>query len=566
MVGTALLLSLLETAGVLIVPLFTGRIVDQLSAGNLDSMLIAFLIGAFVLQAVSGSISYYLMSYMGEWVVASLRKNVWSRVLRLPVSYFDQSSSGETMSRVSNDTETVKGLIDQLVSFVSGIITVAGAVIILFILDWRMMLIMTVAAPLAYVILKPIGKTMYGLSLGAQDEMAAFNGGMARVLGDIRLVKAYNAEQDEYDRGSGKIHQLFGFNIRQARIMAIINPLMTLVMMALLVLLVGYGGAQVASGALTAGTMVAIILYLLQIIYPIVNLASFFTEFQKAMGATERIQQIFQHVAEPTSQDSVQTLPTEEKDLVFEQVSFQYAVRGDDKEVESETVLTDIDCVIPAGKITAIVGPSGAGKTTLFSLIERFYQPAQGEIRYGDVPVRDVDLHAWRSQIGFVAQESPLMEGTIRDNIGYGVGSVTDERVKEAAEAAYATEFIDRFREGYDTYVGERGMKLSGGQRQRIAIARALIRNPSILMLDEATSSLDSQSEFMIRKAFDTLMSGRTTIVIAHRLSTVMNADQIIVLEKGRITGTGKHEELLENHALYRRLAKQQFYNETAIP
>ncbi len=222
-------------------------------------------------------------------------------------------------------------------------------------------------------------------------------------------------------------------------------------------------------------------------------------------------------------------------------------------------MLTNIDCSILAGKVTAIVGPSGGGKTTLFGLIERFYEPGEGAIFYGNTNINELNLSEWRNQIGYVSQESPLMDGSIRDNICYGLGDISDEEVNYAAEMAYAADFINNFPEGYNTQVGERGIKLSGGQRQRIAIARALIRNPKILMLDEATSSLDSDSEHMIQKALHTLMRGRTTIAIAHRLSTVINADQIIVLEQGNITGVGKHEDLMNKHTLYHKLAEQQF-------
>ncbi|WP_432805966.1 ABC transporter ATP-binding protein [Halalkalibacter oceani] len=559
MIAVALLLSLIETAGILIVPVFTGDIVDQFALGQLNVLLIAVLIGAFVLQAVAGAVSYYLMSYMGEWVVADVRKQLWRRILHLPISYFDASPSGETMSRMTHDTDTLKRLItDQLVSFVSGIITVLGAAIILLIIDWKMMLLMLLVVPLAIVVLHPAGQKMYQVSLKTQDEMASFSAGMARVLGDIRLVKAYNAEAEEGSRGTSAVDRLFRFGIRQAKILAIISPLMTMVMMIVLVLLIGYGGSQVASGALTAGTMVMMMLYLFQLIFPFTQLTSFFTEFQKAMGATERIQKLFSDADELQAEEQIKTytpIPAEEQDIHFQHVSFYYP----SAQQEEERVLTDINCTIPAGKVTAVVGPSGSGKTTMFGLLERFYQPVEGDILYGSASLQDVKLSDWRNQIGYVSQESPLMDGTIRENICYGLENVPDEQVRQAAELAYAADFIDGFPNGFETKVGERGMKLSGGQRQRIAIARALIRDPKILMLDEATSSLDSESERVIQKALQTLMKGRTTIAIAHRLSTVINADQIIMLEKGSITGIGKHEELLAEHPLYRKLAEQQF-------
>ncbi|WP_144461384.1 ABC transporter ATP-binding protein [Siminovitchia fortis] len=572
----AVILSFFETAGALIVPLFTGTLVDHLARNTLNGMLIFMLIGVFILQAAAGGLSYYLMSYMGELVVANMRKRLWKRVLHLPISYFDLNSSGETMSRINHDTETVKGLIkDHLISFVSGVITIIGAAVILFILDWRMLLIMLIVAPVSIVILMPVGGKMNKTARGMQDQMARFTASMSRVLSDIRLVKAYNAESDEERRGTDAIDGLFRFGLSQAKIMAIIGPLMGLVTMAVLVVLIGYGGARVASNTLSAGTLVAMILYMFQIVFPFTQLVSFFTEFQKAMGATERVQHILVRPPEAMNHTNVKkiVLPEGDKDIHFRNISFRYPSdeRNDmrenksqiqkigSEEGEKELVLSGVNFSIPAGTMTAIVGPSGSGKSTMFALLEQFYWPNQGDILFGDMSIRDFELTTWRDQIGYVSQESPLMDGSIRDNICYGLADVTEERIRMAAEMAYAADFINELPEGYETQVGERGIKLSGGQRQRIAIARALIRNPKILLLDEATSSLDSDSEHKIQQALQSLMAGRTTLAIAHRLSTVVNASQIIVLEKGRITGIGTHSDLIETHTLYRRLAEQQF-------
>jgi ATP-binding cassette subfamily B protein AbcA/BmrA len=305
----------------------------------------------------------------------------------------------------------------------------------------------------------------------------------------------------------------------------------------------------VSSGALTAGDLVAFILYLFQIVIPMSQLSMFVTNLQKTRGATERIITTLEAAEEDLTAGREVTDP--HQPITLEHVSFAYKA--------GEPVLDDVSFTIEPGRVTAIVGPSGSGKTTLFSLIERYYRPTGGTIRLGQDPIDAFSLHSWRSQIGYVSQESPIIAGTIRENICYGMEyEVSEEELRRAARMAYADHFIEEMPDQYDTQVGERGVKLSGGQRQRIAIARALLRNPRILMLDEATSSLDSKSEIEVQKALQNLMKGRTTLVIAHRLSTVMDADHIIFLEKGRITGRGTHEELFTTHAMYREFASQQ--------
>jgi ATP-binding cassette subfamily B protein AbcA/BmrA len=396
----------------------------------------------------------------------------------------------------------------------------------------------------------PLGKKMHKISKGMQDETASFTAVLQQVLTEIRLVKASNAEALEYQNGQKGIQKLFQFGLKEAKVQALIAPLMSFVMMALLVLILGYGGMRVSSGALTAGALVAFIMYLFQIIMPMAQLASFFTQFQKATGATERIISILDSVEEEDAKQPVQNMS---HSISVDHLNYSYN--------NGEQVLKDISFNVEAGKVTAIVGPSGSGKTTLFSLFERFYKPQEGSISIGGISINDFTLLSWRSQIGYVSQESPIVSGTIRDNICYGIDrDITDEELNQVAKMAYADQFISELPNGYDTEVGERGMKLSGGQRQRIAIARAFLRNPKVLMLDEATSSLDSKSEKVVQQALNHLMKGRTTIVIAHRLSTVIGSDQIIFLEKGKITGSGTHKELYNTHSLYREFAEQQLH------
>lgn len=550
MLGIAIGLSVMTSIGGLIIPLFTKNLVDGFSLENIHTSQVVLMVTTFIVQAAASGFSIYLLTRVGQNVVATLRDQLWKKLLVLPVPYYDNNRTGETISRMTNDTGVVKSLItDNLTSFFTGFISIIGSMALLLYMDWKMTLVMLTVVPLSLLIIIPLGRQMHKISRGLQDETARFTGILNQVLSEIRLVKASNAEANEYKNGKGGITNLFKFGLREGRIQAIIAPLMSLVIMALLVAIIGYGGMRVSTGALTAGELVAFILYLFQIIMPMTQLTTFFTQLQKTIGATERI--IATLASEEEDHTNGRQLLNASHPIKVEHLTFAYE--------QGETILNDINFTMDSGKVTAIVGPSGGGKTTIFSMLERFYKAQTGVIKLGDDPIEEFSLQSWRSQIGYVSQESPLVAGTIRDNIKYGLErEVSESELQNAAEMAYANHFIDEFSDGYDTEVGERGIKLSGGQRQRIGIARALLRNPQILMLDEATSSLDSHSEVYVQKALKNLMKGRTTLVIAHRLSTVVEADQILFIEKGRITGSGSHEQLLSTHTMYREFAEQQ--------
>ncbi|MDN4084227.1 ABC transporter ATP-binding protein [Paenibacillus polymyxa] len=547
----ALILTLVQTIAGLIVPMMTKGLIDGLTFSSLNRMVIIGLLGAFVLQAVASAVSIYMLNYAGHKIVANLRKRLWHKILSLPIPYFDRNRSGDTMSRVTNDTSLIMNLITEyLVNLISNVIAIIGGIALLFYLDWVMTLIILTIVPLTALILFPVGRKMYRISKKQQDEMADLTSVLSQVIGEIRLVKAYGTESREAQAGEDRIYRMFRFGLQESRILALVGPISTFLLTAVLVIILGVGGVRVASGVLTAGDLVAFILLLFQVITPMAQFTTLYSRLQKVVGATERIQTILDHEEEPL--ELKQEASKESRDIVFRDVAFSYT--------EGEEVLHRANLVIPANRTTAFVGPSGSGKSTLFSLLERFYVPDTGEIRYGDESISSYTLSSWRSKIGYVSQESSMMTGTVRDNITYGLGREADlEEVRRAAMMAYADTFIMDLPQGYDTEVGERGMKLSGGQRQRIAIARALLRSPDILMLDEATSSLDSSSEHEVQKALANLMEGRTTIVIAHRLSTVVHSDQIIVLDKGNVTGAGTHAELLETHQVYRELAQKQF-------
>lgn len=542
--------SVLSTIVGLVIPLLTKGFIDDFTMESFKWIYVVGLFVIFLVQAVASGLSIYLLNYVGQHIVASLRTRVWDKHIKLPVSFYDQTKTGEMISRIINDTSIVKNLItEHVTNFFTGLISIIGSIIILLYLDWKMTMVMLIAVPLAIGIILPLGRKMYKISRSLQDETATFTSTISQTLSEIRLVKASNAEEREFNKGKTGITHLFEYGVKEARIQAIIGPLMTLVMMAMLVIVLGYGGFRVSSGALTAGDLVAFILYLFQIVVPLSRFTNFFTQLQKAVGATERIVAILSRKEEPLQ--SGKRLGEEMHSIVLDHVQFSYN--------QDEPVLKDVSFTVKPNAVTAVVGPSGSGKTTLFSLLERFYAPTGGAIIVNDLSIESFSLEEWRSKIGYVSQESPIIAGTIRDNIVYGLDEIPpEEEIHQAARMAYADEFIQAFPSGYETEVGERGIKLSGGQRQRIGIARALIRNPQILLLDEATSSLDSKAEMVVQKALDNLMKDRTTIVIAHRLSTVVNADQIVFLDQGNVTGVGDHTELYDTHQTYKQFADQQ--------
>ncbi|USK33211.1 ABC transporter ATP-binding protein/permease [Bacillus sp. F19] len=543
-------LSVLSTVVGLVIPLFTKNLIDDFSFDKFGSIHIFLLISAFIAQAITSGVSIYLLNHVGQHVVARLRERLWKKHIHLPVRFYDDHKTGEMISRMTNDTAILKGLItDHITNFFTGIIAIIGSFGILLYLDWKMTLIMLALIPLSILILLPLGRKMYKVSKGLQDETAGFTALLSEVLSHVRLVKSSNAEHREYSSGKSGVGRLFQFGLAEAKIHAWIGPLISLVIMSLLVVILGYGGLRVQAGVLSSGDLIAFILYLFQIVIPMTQFTAFFTQLQKAMGASARIIEILEEDEE--NLHSGKEVENIHQSIRFKEIDFAYK--------KEEKILNKVTLEIKRGQTTAIVGPSGSGKTTLFSLVERYYLPTGGAIFLGDEQIDSFTLASWREQIGYVSQESPITSGTIKENICYGLTrEVTDSEIAKAAKMAYADQFIEEYPAGYNTQVGERGVKLSGGQRQRIGIARALIRDPKILLLDEATSSLDSHSEIVVQKALGNLMSGRTTIVIAHRLSTVIDADQIIFLDKGRVTGTGTHSELLESHPMYREFAVQQ--------
>ncbi|ATY56275.1 TPA: ABC transporter ATP-binding protein [Staphylococcus argenteus] len=552
LIVAAITISSLGSLSGLLVPLFTGRIVDKFSVSHINWNLIALFGGIFVLNALLSGLGLYLLSKIGEKIIYAIRSVLWEHIIQLKMPFFDKNESGQLMSRLTDDTKVINEFISQkLPNLLPSIVTLIGSLIMLFILDWKMTLLTFITIPIFVLIMIPLGRVMQKISTSTQSEIANFSGLLGRVLTEMRLVKISNTERLELDNAHKNLNEIYKLGLKQAKIAAVVQPISGIVMLLTIAIILGFGALEIATGAITAGTLIAMIFYVIQLSMPLINLSTLVTDYKKAVGASSRIYEIMQEPIEPTEdlEDSKNVL-IDDGVLSFEHVDFKYDVKK---------ILDDVSFQILQGQVSAFVGPSGSGKSTIFNLIERMYEIESGDIKYGLESVYDIPLSKWRRKIGYVMQSNSMMNGTIRDNILYGINRhVTDEELINYAKLANCHDFIMQFDEGYDTLVGERGLKLSGGQRQRIDIARSFVKNPDILLLDEATANLDSESELKIQEALETLMEGRTTIVIAHRLSTIKKAGQIIFLDKGQVTGKGTHSELMASHDKYKNFVVSQ--------
>lgn len=548
--GLGLLLGLVATAGQLIVPTIAKSLINALGHAvnmNLVIGVVALFIGSALISAGSGAV----LGFFGEDVVAKLRNKLWAKLLVLPVSYFDTTKSGEITSRLVNDSTQVKDLLANSVPrMVTALMQLIGALILMLMMDWKMTAIMFAVVPLVILIFLPVATQSRKIAFSRQENLAAFSGEAGDVLGAVRLVKSSNAEAVEKKTGDARIERLYRLGLKEAVYDAVAQPVMTTLMMGMIVGVLAYGASRVASGSMNMGTLFAFLMYLTQLIGPFSTLGQFFAETAKASGSTARIDELLQQPEESRTGRPLKDASGQA--LTMSHVSFSY---------DQETpVLKDVTVTAAPNQVIAFAGPSGGGKSTIISLLERFYSPDSGHILIGDQDIANLNVEDWREQIGLVGQDATIMAGTIRYNLTYGATrNYTDEELWHVLDMAYAKTFVEAMPQGLDTEVGERGVKVSGGQRQRLAIARAFLRDPKILMLDEATASLDAESEMMVQKALAKLMHGRTTIVIAHRLSTIMNANRIYFIENGTVSGSGTHEDLIKSHPIYREYIKDQF-------
>ncbi len=544
-----ILLGFISTGANLFVPQLAQKLINNFK--SISPTLAILTVVIFIAGLITSALSGLLLGIFGENVVSKLRKQLWQKLLKMPVKYFDNVKTGEISSRLVNDTSQVKDLLaSTLPNAMTSLLQFVGALVIMLAMDWRMTLLMFVAVPLVILVMLPVMNQSRKIGRVRQDELAKFASDSTDVLGEVRLVKSSNGEEHELAKGNRRIDNLYHVGRKEALINSVTQPITNMLMMIMFLGILGYGAIRVMNGAMTMGALVSFLMYLFQIISPVVVISQLFNNMAKTSGATERIQQILtepeEFVADKAEKD-IASAP-----LKFENVDFAYE--------EGKPGLRDVSFETKPNAVVAFAGPSGGGKSTIFSLIERFYQPTGGKILIGEENIENVDLAKWREQIGLVSQDAAVMPGTIRDNLTYGLRrEVSDEELWDALRMAYADGFVSEMEDQLETEIGERGIKLSGGQRQRIAIARAFLRDPKILMLDEATASLDAESEAMVQKALGDLMQGRTTLVIAHRLSTIVDADKIYFIENGTVSGAGTHQKLLKTTPLYAQYVKNQF-------
>jgi subfamily B ATP-binding cassette protein MsbA len=524
---------------------------------KLDLLALA-LVGVLLLRAMADALRGYLMAYVSESAIYDLRVAVARHLHSLSLPFFHERRSGAIASYVSTDVAAVRQAVtNSLLAMIGQILTSIGGIAIILAMNWRLALLTLLVGPPIFVIGKMLGSRMRSLAQEAHESAADAIGLLQESLSDMRTVQAFGREPYAVGRFQERLSAFVQVMLQRARLAASFTPVMTFLVSAASVIVVWYGGHQLARGEATVGEIVAFLLYTGMVAGPVGGLAAQWVQVQEALGAADRIFALLATVPEVRDVPNALNLRSGEGEIVFESVCFRYG--------KGPQVLTDISTRISPGITTALVGPSGAGKTTFVNLVARFYDATSGRICVDRQDVRTVTLRSLRSVIAVVPQEPMLFSASVRENIAYGNVDATESEIRSVADAANATEFISRLPSGFDTPVGERGVKLSIGQRQRIAIARAILRNARILLLDEATSSLDNESEFLVQQALERLTRGRTTIVIAHRLTTVEHADNILVLDKGQISEEGTHSELIEKGGVYRRLYERLFENAESV-
>lgn len=539
----------------LVLPASSKYLVDEIIVKQQFEMLkwIALAIGISTL--VQGITSFTLSQVLGvaaQRAITEMRKRVQARIERLPISYFDSTQSGQLISRIMNDADGIRNLVGTgLVQLVGSILTAIVSVCVLLYLNWRLTLITLVVLAIFGGILAYAFKRLRPIFRERNQINAEVTGRLTESLGGIRIVKAYTAERREELSFARGAHRLFRNIAKSLTGVSAVTAFSSLVIGAISVVMIVVGGNAVMAGSMTLGDLFMYIFFTSLMAFPIIELTSIGTQITDAFAGLDRIREVLDKATEDEEDASKKPLPTIDGRITFENVFFEY---------EANTpVLRGITFDAPAGTTTALVGSSGSGKSTILSLVLNFIQPTSGTVSVDELDLQTVKLRDYRSHLGVVLQDNFLFDGTILDNIRFSNPQATFDEIKEVCRIAYADEFIERFENKYETIVGERGVKLSGGQRQRLAIARALLADPKILILDEATSSLDSESEALIQEGLNNLRKGRTTFVIAHRLSTIRSANNILVVEEGKILERGTHEELLEINGRYRQLYDKQY-------
>lgn len=555
LLGWGLVFLALSSAALLVYPKFIKQIIDEaITQKDFHRLNIAALIalGVFAVQSFTGALRYYFFTVAGEKTVKRLREKLFSQILGQNITFFDEQKTGELLGRLSSDTAVLQNALSVNISMlVRSLVQALGGLFMLFMTSAKLTVFILIIIPPLGLLAARFGKKVKGISKEAQDALATSSGIAEESIGTVRTVKSFAQEAFEQDRYHQRLENSFALSKRKISVIAKFTNLVSIVGFFAVTFIVWYGGKLVIEGELTVGTLTSFLLYVITVAFSVGMLGGLWTDFMSAFGASGRIFEILEHKTED--------LETGEKKISegkveFRDVRFNYPTRKD------FDILKGLTFSIAPQETVAIVGSSGAGKSTIVQLLMRFYEINQGEILFDGKSNQDFSLRGIRESIGIVAQEPVLISESLYENIRYGKLDATKEDIISAARKAFAHDFITSFPQGYETLVGERGVQLSGGQKQRVAIARALLKDPKILILDEATSALDAESEHLVQKALENQIGKRTTIIIAHRLSTVKRADKILVLDDGKVVQAGSHDELFKaQDGLYFKLVQRQF-------
>ncbi|MEQ8392937.1 MAG: ABC transporter transmembrane domain-containing protein [Thalassospira sp.] len=528
--------------------------------GALLDRALFVLFAVTLLLAGASYMRFFLVSWIGERVVADIRSAVYRHIIRLDSSFYEVTRTGEVLSRLTTDTTLLQSVIGSSVSIaLRNALMFVGGLTMLAITSPKLTALVLLVVPLVVVPIIGYGRRVRRLSRESQDRIADVSAFSEETLNALRTVQAYTHEEIESTRFSGHVEGAFKTAVSRISARALLTAIVIVMVFGAVGTILWIGGHDVLDGTISAGELSAFVFYAVVVAGSVGAISEVIGDLQRAAGAAERLVALLGTEPEIRAPQNPVALPIPHQGNVsFEDVTFHYPARPD------RSALEGLSLSVKPGETVALVGPSGAGKTTVFQLLLRFYDPASGVIRVDGVDIRMADPVDVRERIGLVAQDPVIFAASAWENIRYGRPDASDEDVRAAADAAHASEFLDRLPDGFATFLGEKGVRLSGGQRQRIAIARAILRNPSILLLDEATSALDAESEQVVQKALETIMAERTTLVIAHRLATVLHADRIAVIDDGKLVAIGTHQELMESSPLYGRLAKLQFDQDAA--
>ena len=553
----AALCTALASAGTVYLPWIIKDVVDQVLSEKDSEKLTYIALSIVVIFLLRGFFFYgqsYLISYVGQSVIIDIRRAMFQKIQRLSMSFYDKNKTGTIMSYVTNDVSALQsGLVDNIVDMITETVILVASIVAMIALDWKLFLFTFCTFPVVIAFIDFFGKRIRKSGSKIQGTTADLTSVLQEVVSSARVVKSFVREQYEINRFERENIQNFRAHMKYVRLSATLTPTIEFVAAIGVTMILWFGGNSVINGDITAGALVAFLTYAVNISNPIKRLSKVIAHIQRALAAADRVFNVLDMPELIKNASDAKVLPHVKGNVEFKNVSFSYDTE--------EPILDNVSFSAAPGQVVALVGPSGAGKSTVASLLPRFYEVTSGSIDIDGLDIRDVTMESLREQVGIVPQETMLFNGTVYDNILYGRLDATKEDVEAAAKAANAHNFIMELPNGYETQLGDRGVNMSGGQRQRIAIARAILKNPQILILDEATSALDTQSERVVQEALDRLMVGRTSFVIAHRLSTIKNADKILVMEKGKIVEEGNHDELMAKDGLYAHLYQIQYRN-----